>query len=203
MWFCLASVVGCGGAYREADEAEPTASQAEALAQPGALRSEDGNQDRAAAPRGEERRPNDEDAAVSPPPAFEGAPGAEAEVCTLLGCESGFRVQLDKEGPWVPGVYELRVRGERVAACEVVMGADDPDVQCDEGLRLVLSGARSPSPLELHVDFVADAVTLEAVHDGTLLAVEEYRPTWRTVRPNGPACAPACTVADATRLAFE
>lgn len=100
------------------------------------------------------------------------------EACTLIGCASGLRVQLDG-APSVAYTIEVKVPGQ---ATSQTFNCATPS-QC-------VGGA-------FFADFVPQTVQV-TITVGTSVRTLTVDPQYSTSRPNGPNCEPTCTQATIT-----
>ena len=132
-------------------------------------------------------------------------PGGAA--CTLIGCQDGLQVQLQRSGPWPAGEYTLQV-----------MLDDQPAVSCAVSLpfaSVTTAATCSSADVQLQTSgqaLSADQHALTAVwirstpakarlvlqHNTATLLDQTLQPTYQTSRPNGPDCKPECTQATAS-----
>lgn len=108
--------------------------------------------------------------------ALAGCADSTAPVCTLIGCESGVRIELAE--PLTEGAT-------------VTLEPDEPggvavSFQCT---------AASPceSPLFAR-DFTPESLTVR-IQGGGIDYSESFTPTYTVSRPNGPRCPPECRIA--------
>jgi hypothetical protein len=136
--------------------------------------------------------------------------------CTLIGCEDGLKVELRPASGWPAGEYRFRIQtNELEVSCRgslplpSCVGSSDPssqeNVTCSvEGVvRIVESGCALPAGAQAFPGIWFDPrlrptrVEISITRDGQLLAEAEITPSFERVQPNGPACPPACDVAQA------
>lgn len=132
-----------------------------------------------------------------------GCETSETKACTLIGCESGFQVNL-QTAAWASGTWKVEAKvGAETRTCSVTLPLpSNGQATCSGKLTLGTSGsALAPSQQSLtgvHLSDTPTAVTLTVFRDGTLQASKDFAPTYATSQPNGAGCEPTCTQANAT-----
>ena len=145
-------------------------------------------------------------ACASAPPAPSEPPGpsgAPPRACTEIGCSSGFSVDWESSSGWKPGKYtfEIELDGAKTT-CEAALPLracnEGPSVSCapSGAVQIGESGCALPPGQHGFSGFLTTsfpaAVTIVIKRDGEQILREERAPTYRTVTPNGPDCAPTC-----------
>jgi hypothetical protein len=97
-------------------------------------------------------------------------------VCTLVGCESGLAVALER-APQAPYRVEARAAGEETRVRECPSAQDCGQI--------------------FFADFLPEEVTIEVI-GGADRSSHTVRPNIETVQPNGPGCPPTCRQARVT-----
>jgi hypothetical protein len=129
--------------------------------------------------------------------------------CTLIGCESGFKVELQPNSAWPAGAYQMTVQ------------ADDVRVVCRGSLPLPACASRAVSCEPAGVVNIGESgcalpaashgfsqITFESMlrpkrvevsitRDGAVVGQATLAPVFQTVFPNGPDCPPGCDMAQA------
>ena len=150
------------------------------------------------------------------PQSAPGNPLTPPLACTLIGCEDGLKVELRPASGWPAGEYRFRIQTNGVdVTCRgslplsSCVGSSDPgaqeNVSCNiEGLvQVVESGCALPADAQGFPGLWFDPklrptmVEISITWDGQLVAEAEIAPSFERVQPNGPACPPACDVAQA------
>lgn len=150
------------------------------------------------------------------PQSSPGNPLTPPLACTQIGCEDGLKVELRPPSGWPAGEYRFRIQANGVeVTCrgslplKSCVGSSDPadqeNVSCDvEGVvRVVESGCALPADAQGFPGLWFDPklrptrVEITITREGQLVAEAEIAPSFERVQPNGPACPPACDVAQA------
>lgn len=101
---------------------------------------------------------------------------APQRACTLIGCESGLEIRLDAPPA---GAYRVEVGSPGVA--EPRVQACDPATRCDGRVYFR--------------DFTPEVATIRVIAGADTLT-RTLRPSYETLRPNGPDCPPTCRRAE-------
>ena len=126
----------------------------------------------------------------------------DSKHCTLLGCQSGTRIQFSLRGAGIY-VFEVTVDGAKTTCTATLPLTASPATACPrDDVRLTLSGSSLPADqhslegLELTTT-TARTITVRATRDGQLVGESTKSPDYRTgPPPNGEGCAPdGCTSA--------
>lgn len=132
-------------------------------------------------------------------------PGGAA--CTLIGCQDGLRVTLQRASPWPAGDYVLQVSldDQPPIACTTSLpfASVTSTATCNSAdVQLQTSGqALDPSQHALTGVWVRTTPTkvrLVLQQGPTTVLDQTLQPTYQTTRPNGPNCEPECTQATAS-----
>lgn len=133
-------------------------------------------------------------------------PGSTAKACTLMGCESGVRVDFTyrEQGTYV---IDVTVDGKKTtctATLPIAKGSVD-DTCSDPDVLLMISGSmlsadqQSIGGLMLNTT-TAKNISIHATRDGAVIGDKSFAPPYVTrPGPNGPGCEPdSCTLATST-----
>jgi hypothetical protein len=134
----------------------------------------------------------------------------ESTSCTMLGCGPAFRVELSPAAG-EPGAYQFDVTADGVTtSCAVTLPFSSCSdlVQCDRadpGFLVESSGCALPAAQHEIPGIVWPSagpaeITVEVRRNGSALATGSYAPTYTNSRPNGDACEPTCSQADAVAV---
>ena len=93
------------------------------------------------------------------------------QVCTQIGCDSGFRIEIEGD---LPDRYTVTLEAP---------GAESRTMECP-------SPFCGPSTVVV-VDFAPETVEIRLEGEG-LDYVETFEPDYTTIFPNGPDCPPEC-----------
>jgi len=124
--------------------------------------------------------------------------------CTLIGCQSGLQVQLQR-ATWPAGSYSLNVILEDATpvVCIVTLpfASVSTGASCSAAtVQLQTSGqamgADQHALTGLWVQTTPAKVQLVLRRDGAVVLDQTLQPTYTTSRPNGPDCEPVCTQAN-------
>lgn len=132
-----------------------------------------------------------------------GCETTETKACTLIGCESGFRVDL-QTSTWAAGTWKVEAKvGGDIRTCSVTLPLPaNGQATCTGKLTLGTSGsALAPAQQSLtsvHLSDTPTAVTLTVFRDATSQVSKDFAPAYTTSQPNGAGCEPTCTQASAT-----
>ncbi|NUP04800.1 MAG: hypothetical protein HOW73_01935 [Polyangiaceae bacterium] len=151
------------------------------------------------------------------PTASGAAPTASAEpsatppkMCTTMGCDNGVSVALKpaKEGqnPFVKGSYSVEVlAGGKVTKCTVSLPLPacdkGPAVKCDGDVKVIVGASGCALPPASHsfgpVILEEGPAEFEVIvkKDKKVLGQGKFKPTYKTVQPNGAGCEPTCNQA--------
>lgn len=132
-------------------------------------------------------------------------PGGAA--CTLIGCQDGLQVQLQRSGPWPAGDYTAQVTldNQPPVSCTVSLPfasvtasatCSSTDVQLQTAGQALATDQHALTGLWIRT--TPAKVRLVLQHNAVTLLDQTLQPTYQTSRPNGPDCEPECTQATAS-----
>lgn len=127
----------------------------------------------------------------------EGAP-----MCTLVGCMSGFMLNVFPNVGWPHGAYRFRFGIDgRVVTCTASLpfvSCDAIDLACDgEGVHMTRSGCARPANQHsfagsISFDGYPQSITIDTTLNGRTLAHARFQPRYQASQPNGAGCMPVC-----------
>jgi hypothetical protein len=142
-----------------------------------------------------------------PGPAGPSAPGSSdpgEKACTMIGCENGVRLTINKPTPWVAGAYVFNFELDgKAVECKGALPLQSceagPSLSCtaDAKVRIGESGCALPVAQHGFSDItVLDApqrVKIKVSRDGQEIGAADLTPNYMTSQPNGEGCEPTCT----------
>jgi hypothetical protein len=153
---------------------------------------------------------------VAPGPTGEptAAPTATQKACTEMGCENGFKVELNAKDPkktFGKGAYTVEVlSGGKASKCEISLPLPacekGPAAKCTGDIKVDLVASGCALPPDAHsfgpVSFPESPAEVEIIvkKDKKKLGEGKFKPTYKTVQPNGPGCEPTCNQAPAETI---
>jgi hypothetical protein len=161
---------------------------------------------------------------ASPPPPTSGgtacqlpaqpAFGAPKDMCTEMGCVSGFQLDVEPLSSWPHGKYHFEIVADgKKQICDGTL----PLLACDRGGSLKCTGDTIASIVEsgcaledkehafgsISFDGTPCDVRVVITRDGKPLLDRSFQPSYRWFQPNGPGCDPQCIQArDDVKLVF-
>lgn len=125
-----------------------------------------------------------------------------ASHCTMMGCVSGFTLNVYPNRGWPHGAYrfDFAIDGRRVTCTGSLPfpSCDAADITCDgEGVSLTVSGCALPPSEHSFAGFIGfdgypREVVIDASLDGKSVAHARFEPRYEAFQPNGPGCDMVC-----------
>jgi hypothetical protein len=129
------------------------------------------------------------------------------KMCTMIGCINGFRAEMKKATPWLPGLYTFNfdLDGKTVEckgslplqACE-----SGPSLSCspDAVVQIGESGCALPPAQQgfsdIQITGEPQRVRVTISQDDKPLHTADLTPNYVTSQPNGEGCEPTCRSAN-------